>query len=504
MRQKTFKYTFDTLSKMAKEKENDLGITVKKDEDFSEWYTQLMQKAELADVRYNLKGFPVYREWSTISMKKMYRILEEILERKGHMPLIFPTLIPESLLRKEAEHVEGFTPEVFWITEHGAGERFEEKMALRPTSETAFYSMYSMWIRSYKDLPFKRYQSCSVFRHETKMTRPFFRTREFYWIEAHDAFAAEEDAKKQVLEDMETTYEFLHETLAMPHIFFQRPEWDKFPGAVHTYAADVLMESGKVLQLPSTHLLGQNFSKPFNVKFVDEKGNEKYCHITCYGPAISRIYGAMIALHGDDKGLVLPWDIAPLHVVIVPIIFEDSREKVLKKCRETREKLAGYSVKLDDRDDYSVGYKFNEWELKGVPIRIEIGPKDLQNKSVTVFRRDLNKKTSVKEADLLKEIKKIEKEFTKNLLKKTAADFEANVVNAKTADEIKKSLDKNRIVRASFCSIDMNGMKCAEKIEKELGGFVRGIRVDKKETPKDSCVICGKKAKEVVYVAKSY
>ena len=485
------------------EKESDLGITVSKDKEFSEWFTQLMQKAELADVRYKLKGFPVYREWATISMKKMYRILEAILERKGHLPLTFPTLIPEELLKKESEHIEGFTPEVFWVTEHGDGEKFEEKMALRPTSETAFYSMYSLWIRSYNDLPYKRYQSCSVFRHETKMTRPFFRTREFYWIEAHDAFATEKDALAQVKEDMETTYEFMNNTLAMPHIFFQRPEWDKFPGAVHTYAADALMGSGKVLQLPSTHLLGQNFSKPFDVKFVDEKGDEKYCHITCYGPAISRIYGALIALHSDDKGLILPWDIAPVHVVIVPIIFEDSKDKVMKKVSEVKEKLKDYSVKVDDRN-YSAGYKFNEWELKGVPIRIEIGPKDLQNKTITVFRRDLNSKSQVKEAEILNEVKKIEKEFTKNLLKKTSSDFEKNVVNAKTQSEVRKGIEASKIVRASFCSIDMDGAKCAGVVEKELGAFVRGIRVDKKEKPDSSCVICGKPAKAVVYIAKSY
>jgi len=363
--------------------------------------------------------------------------------------------------------------------------------------------MYSLWIRSYNDLPFKRYQSCSVFRHETKMTRPFFRTREFYWIEAHDAFASEEDAIAQVKEDMETTYEFMHEKLAIPHIFFQRPEWDKFHGAVHTFAADALMGSGKVLQLPSTHLLGQNFSKPFNVKFMDEKGAEKYCYITCYGPAISRIYGAMIALHGDNKGLVLPWDVAPLHIVIVPVIFEETKEKIMKKCEELKNKLSGYSVKIDSRD-YSPGYKFNEWELKGVPIRIEIGPKDLQNNSVTIFRRDLNKKTTVKEADLLNEIKKIKDEFTKNLLKKTSSNFEKNIVNAKTESEVRKGIDSSRIVRASFCSIDKDGEKCAEVVEKEIGAFVRGIRVDKKEKPESECVICGKPAKFVVYIAKSY
>ncbi|MEM4337002.1 MAG: proline--tRNA ligase [Candidatus Woesearchaeota archaeon] len=489
---------------MPEKKENDLGINVTKEEDFSEWFTQIVQKAQLADTRYNLKGFPVYREWATISMKKMYRIFEEVLERKGHLPLTFPVLIPESLLRTESEHIEGFTPEVFWVTEHGAGEHFEEKMALRPTSETAFYSMYSLWIRSYKDLPFKRYQSCSVYRHETKMTRPFFRTREIYWIEAHNAFATEEEAKRQVIEDMETTYEVLHDKLAIPHIFFQRPEWDKFAGAVHTFASDALMGSGRVLQLPSTHLLGQKFSKPFNVKFIDEKGEEKYCYITCYGPAISRIYGAMIALHSDNKGLVLPWDVAPLHIIIVPIIFEGEKEKLLKKATELKTLLKNYSVKIDDREDYSAGYKFNDWELKGVPIRIEIGPKDLKNKSVTIFRRDTNKKSQIKELNLLEEIKKIEREFTKNLLKKTSSDFERNIINAENIEEIKKGLQENKIIRASFCSIDMEGVKCAEVVEKELGGFVRGVRVDKKETAKGCCVICGKKAKEVVYIAKTY
>ena len=326
---------------MAK-KEVDTGITVKKSDDFSEWYTQLVQKAELGDVRYNIKGLVVYMPWATKSIKKMYKLTEDILERKGHEPLIMPSLIPESNFKLEGEHVKGFAPEVFWVTEHGAGEKFEEKMALRPTSETALYQMYSLWIRSYKDLPFKRYQSCQVWRYEGKMTRPFFRGREFHWIEAHDVFATEKEALAQVKEDMETTKETLLEKFAIPFIFFQRPQWDKFAGAVNTYAADALMGSGKVLQLPSTHMLGQNFSKPFNVKFVDEKSEEKLAYITCYGPAISRIYGAMIALHGDDKGLVLPWDVAPKQIVIVPILFTDGKEEVLKKANELKEKLAGY------------------------------------------------------------------------------------------------------------------------------------------------------------------
>src|SRR3989338_8532632 len=246
-------------------KKEDIGITADKEKDFSEWFTQLMQKAELADTRYDVKGFPVYRHWAVKSIKKMYRITEDILEKKGHEPVLFPALIPEKNFHLEQSHVAGFTPEVFWVTEHGNHEKLEEPLAMRPTSETAIYSMYSLWIRSYQDLPKKHYQSCQVWRYEGRATRPFFRTREIYWIEAHNAFATAEEARKQVKEDMETTKEVLFDQLAIPHIFFQRPAWDKFAGAEATFAADALMGSGKVLQLPSTHLLGQNFSKPFNV-----------------------------------------------------------------------------------------------------------------------------------------------------------------------------------------------------------------------------------------------
>lgn len=495
----------------------DEGITVKKDEDFSEWFTQLMQKAELADTRYNVKGFPVYMSWSTMSMHKMWDKFEKVLQKKGHEPVLFPAVIPESNFKLEGEHVKGFAPAVFWITETGSGEKLEEKLAMRPTSETAFYQMYSLWIRSYKDLPFKRYQRCQVWRAEdTKSTRPFLRTREIYWIEAHDVFATEQDAIDQVHEDMETTKEVLLDEFAMPFIFFQRPEWDKFPGAVHTYAADALMPSGKVSQLPSTHLLGENFSKPFNVKFKDKDGKEKYAQITCYGPGISRIYGALIALHGDNKGLVLPFDIAPVQVIIVPIFNDSTKATVLKKCSEYKEKITklfssnlnlsnqNYVVKIDDREGISPGWKFNNWEMKGVPIRIELGPKDMENKSVTLFRRDLNQKSVVKETDLIKEVEIIQKSFTKNMIKKAEDQFKGNTVDAKSIDEIKKAINSEKIVRVNFCSIDKDGVPCAEVIEKEVQAQVRGKKLDEKEKAKGKCVVCGKVAKEIVYIARAY
>ncbi|MEK6941130.1 MAG: proline--tRNA ligase [Nanoarchaeota archaeon] len=489
---------------MSSKEENQDGITVKKSEDFSEWFTQVTQKAELCDMRYNIKGFVVYRPWCVYAMKRMFNIYEHALEKKGHDPVIMPVLIPEKNFNIEAEHVEGFAPEVFWVTEHGDGEKFEERLALRPTSETAFYQMFSHWIRSYQDLPLKTYQSGSVYRYETKATRPFIRSREIIWIEAHDAFATEEEAMNQVLEDMQTTKEVMLDYFGIPFIFFQRPEWDKFPGAVHTYAADALMPSGRVLQLPSTHLLGQKFSKPFDVKFVDNSGKEQYAHITCYGPAISRIYGGMIGIHGDDRGLVLPFDIAPKHIVIVPILFDSSRDNVLKRCVSLRKKLKNYRVFIDSNESKSPGWKFNHWELKGVPIRIEVGPNDIKKNTLVIFRRDKNIKKNIKMSDLLKEVEIIKDEFTQTLIRKAKSYFDGSIINSKTVDESKELIKNEKIVRAAFCSIDTDGKACAEVVEKEVGAAVRGIKVGEEEKPKLPCIICGKSAKHFVYIARSY
>ena len=480
------------------------GITVKKDEDFSAWYTEILTKAELADIRYNIKGFVVYREWATISIKKMYAKYEEMLEENEHLPLIMPSLIPESNFLLEAEHVEGFTPEVFWVTEAGSSGKLSERLALRPTSETALYKMYALWIRSYNDLPFKRYLSCQVWRYEGKMTRPFFRGREFHWIESHNVFASMEGALNQVKEDMEMTYKMLQEEFAIPIIFFERPQWDKFPGAISTYAADALMGSGKVLQLPSTHLLGQNFSKPFEVKFVDVDGEEKYGYQTCYGPAISRIYGAMIAYHGDDKGLVLPFDLAPIQIVIIPILYKNKEEDVLNKAKNVLNLLKNqYKVKIDDSDD-SPGSKFYNWELRGVPIRIEIGPKDLQKQQVVIVKRHDGQKIIVQEEKLRDKINEIADNYTNEIKKKSIVDFESQIEECYEKDAAIEAINNGKIVACGFCSIDKDGENCAEVVEKDIGAFVRGKRVDEEIHEFATCLICGKPASCTVYLARSY
>ena len=483
------------MKKESKEK-----LTAKKEENFSEWYTQIVQKAELADLRYNIKGFIVFQPWSVLSMEKMFHYMEMALQEKGHKPYFFPTLIPEENLKKESSHISGFTPEVFWVTQ-GGKERLEERYALRPTSETAFYQMFNLWIRSYKDLPFKTYQRANIFRYETKATRPFLRSREFHWIETHCAHASENDALKQVHEDMKTTKEVLHDIFALPFMFFERPSWDKFPGASRTFAADVLNPNGKLLQQPSTHIISQNFSKAFNVKFKDKDEKEKYVYLTCYGPAISRIFASIIIVHGDDKGLKFPWEIAPLQVMIIPI---DKDAKIKQKAEALKKQIQKFASVEIDYSEKHPGEKFNYWEMKGIPVRVDLGLKDLKNKKITIFRRDLDKKEIVNETDVIKKIESISKEITKNLTAKADKLFQNKIKDVKNIKEIKEVIKNEGIARAEFCSVNKDGEKCAETIEKETGAEVRGTRLDEKQKPRGKCAVCGKKANHIVYIARAY
>jgi len=479
-------------------KKSQEGITVKKEDNFSEWFTQVVQKCELADLRYNVKGFLVFQPWSVLAMEKMYFYLENILQRKSHKPYWFPTIIPEENLKKESSHISGFTPEVFWIT-HGGKTKLTEKLALRPTSETAFYQMFNLWIRSYNDLPLKTYQRGQVFRHETKATRPFLRSREFHWIETHCAHASEDDAFKQVKEDMETTKEFLHDFLGIPFMFFERPAWDIFPGASRTFAADALNPDGRVIQQPSTHMLSPKFAKAFDIKFRDKDGKEKYCYTTCYGPAISRIFASMVITHGDDKGLRFPWEVAPVQVAIIPI-----DKKLNKKAESLKKEIEKFASVEIDFSEKRPGEKFNYWEMKGVPIRIDLGLRDSKTNKITIFRRDLNKKEIISEKQLSAKINSISKEFTNNLIKKADKVFQGRIKNVKNLNEIKKAIKEGSIAKCNFCSVEKDGEKCAEQIEKQVLAEVRGTKLDEKNKPSGKCAICDKPSKNIVYIAKSY
>ncbi len=477
-------------------------FNIDKEKNPSEWFTEIIKSAELADMRYGVKGFLVFQPWSVEAMEAMFYYLEKDLKKRGHQKYWYPTVIPEKNFFLEAEHVEGFTPQVFWVT-HGGETQLEEKLALRPTSETAFYSMFSQWIRSYKDMPFKTYQRANVFRYETKATRPFLRSREFYWIETHNAFATEKEAYENVLADMQTTKDIVYGVFGIPTIVFKRPEWDKFPGANATFGADAITPSGRVVQQPSTHMLGQNFSKPFNVKFTDENEKEQFAYLTCYGPCVSRIFASVILTHGDNKGLKFPFEIAPAQVVIIPVLAE-KEPKVLKKANEIKEMLEKENLRvIIDNSDKRPGEKYYFWEMKGVPIRIDIGPNDLKNKKVMLYRRDTEKKVPINEKDLLKKVLSEGQDLSKNLKDIAYKNFKRIIRDASTIKEVNEIIGKG-IARVEFCSCDKDGEKCAEVIEKETGGEVRGTRIDVDEKAKGKCIVCGKKATTITYIAKSY
>ncbi len=475
----------------------DKGLSVTKSGDFSAWYSEVIQKAELADLRYNVKGFLVFQPWSVLAMEKMYDYLERALRSKGHQPYWFPTVIPEGNFNRESQHVKGFTPQVFWVTD-GGDTKFEEKLALRPTSETAFYQMFGLWLRSYKQLPFKTYQRAQVFRYETKATRPFLRSREFHWIETHCLFATQEGALTQVHEDMDTTREVLHDVFGLPFMFFERPAWDKFPGAHRTFAADVLNPDGKFVQQPSTHLIRQEFLKAFDVKFKDASGTECTPWSTCYGPAISRIFASVIITHGDDKGLRLPWGIAPKQIVFVPL-----NERAEKKAQELAKKLpADISYEIDTRE-VSPGEKFNTWELKGVPMRVDIGDSELTEKKLSVYRRDINKKEFVSEKEFVAYVGNFGAQYDAHLIAQADHVLKGRIKDAKTFGELKKLIDAGNVVRCGFCSVGSEGTACAEKIEKECGADVRGTKLEA-EKVSGNCIACGEKARAVVYIGRSY
>ncbi len=479
---------------------NTESLTVKKSENFSEWYSQVLEKAEIIDIRYAVKGFVVIRPWGAMTMEKMYGLYEQALQEKGHVPSFFPVVIPEKNFKKEACHVKGFKPEVFWLEKI----KGEGRLALRPTSETAMYQMYSLWIRSWRDLPLKIYQRANVFRYETKATRPLIRAREFYWIETHDCFATKAEAEAQVQEDIKTTEQVMHQKFGIPFLPMKRPCWDKFAGSEYTIGSDVLMPDGKLIQQPSTHFLGQNFAKAFNVKFKDKNEKEKYVWQTCYGPAISRILASIVSIHGDDSGLVLPFVISPIQVIIIPIYTSKNKKKILAECEKISQKLKELNIRTKlDQSEKRPGEKYYESELKGIPFRLEVGEKEIKSKSLILFERDIKKKQKIKTSDL-KKIAKLGQQYDKRLLKKADDFMKGKVINCKTKDEIKKAISNKKIARTNLCSIDESGVKCAEFVEKKIMAEIRGTLANTKEKTFGKCAICNKPAKEVVYIGKSY
>ncbi len=479
---------------MAKEKQ--MGITVSKEKDFSEWYTQVVSKADLADYTA-VSGCMVFKPYSYAIWENIQAMLDSKFKQRGVKNVYFPLFIPESLFKKEAEHVEGFSPEVAWVT-HAGDSKLSERLAVRPTSETIMYDSYSKWVRSWRDLPILYNQWCNVVRWEFKYPKPFLRTREFLWQEGHTVHETEKDADEQTLAILEIYRQLVEDYLAIPVILGKKSESEKFAGALYTTALEAVMPDGKALQMGTSHNLGQNFAKAFGIKFLGRDGKEHVAWQTSWG-ASTRLIGALIMAHGDDKGLVLPPKIAPIHIVIVPILFEDSMEKVLKECNELK-KLLGkhHSVVVDDREGYSPGWKFNEWELKGVPLRIEIGPKDLEKGHAVIVRRDNGKKESVQLKQVAGKVKETLSDIQDSLFLKARKFLDSSIVTASSWNDFTKAIESRKLVKAFFCG----SKKCEAEIKESSGGATSRV-IPFKQGKEGSCIKCGNKG-VIAYFGKSY
>jgi prolyl-tRNA synthetase len=474
------------------------GITVKKSDDFSEWYTQVVQKAELADYA-PVQGCMVIRPNGYALWENIMKTLDQDFKKHGVRNAYFPQFIPESFLKKEAEHFQGFVPECAWVT-IGGGKELGEKLAIRPTSETIIYYMFSKWIRSWRDLPLKINQWCNIVRWESS-TKFFVRTTEFLWQEGHTAHETMEEADKMMMDILKVYQRFIENYLAIPVLTGKKSNKEKFAGALTTTTLEALMPDGRAIQMGTSHNLGQNFSRVFDVKFLDKDEKEKLVWNTSWGVS-TRMIGALVMAHGDDKGLVIPPKIAHTHAVIIPIFYKPTEKKrVLKKAEDIKKKLEeNLKLIIDDRTEYTPGWKFNEWELKGIPLRIEIGPRDIQKKQVVVVRRDNGKKVVIKESQLIKRINQLLEDIQKSLFNKANKLLKDNIRTVKNYDEFKKVIEQNKgFIRACWCGEE----SCEEKIKEETGATIRTIPF-KKEKTFSNCIHCDNKAKEVVYFAKAY
>lgn len=474
------------------------GITVKKSENFSEWYSQVLQKAELADYSA-VSGCLVLRPDAYFIWEQIQQFVDKEFKRIGIQNVYFPLFIPEKFLAKEKEHVEGFSPEVAWVT-HAGDSKLDERLAVRPTSETIMYPSFAKWIRSWRDLPIRYNQWNNVVRWEFKHPVPFIRTREFLWNEGHTVFATEEEALAEEKEILGIYKKVTEELLALPGIVGRKTDKEKFAGAVFTSSIEHLMPDGKAIQGPDFHHDGQNFSKAFNITFLDKDGEKKYAYQNTWA-ITTREIGVMIAVHGDDKGLVLPPRIAPIQVVIVPIFDSKTKEKILSEAKELERKIkAKFRTKLDDREEFSPGWKYNEWELKGVPIRIEIGPRDVKNKQVILVRRDTGEKEAVKIDKVVLRIKILLDDIHKNIFAKACDFLKKNTHKVKTYDELKKILKtKGGILQACWCG----ERSCEDRVKEETGAKIVNIPFEQ-EKIFSGCIVCGKEAKVIANFAKSY
>jgi len=478
---------------MAKKESGFVQNITPQSEDFSRWYTDVIKMTDLVDYS-DVKGCMVIKPYGYGMWELIQKEMDARFKATGHKNAYFPLFIPESLLQKEADHVEGFAPEVAWVT-HGGNEELAERLCVRPTSETIICSMYSKWIQSYRDLPLLYNQWCNVVRWE-KSTRPFLRTSEFLWQEGHTAHATSEEAQEETEKMLEVYREFAYNVLAIPVITGQKSEKEKFAGAMHTYTMEAMMLDGKALQMGTSHNLGTHFSKVFDIQYLGKDGELEYAHQTSWGTS-TRMIGGVIMVHGDERGLKIPPKIAPVQVIVVPIAAH--KEGVTEKARELLAELiaSGIRAEIDERDQ-SPGWKFNEWEMKGVPIRMEIGPRDIENGNVVLVRRDSHEKEFVSMEGLSAKISDMLEDVHKGMLESALKFREEKTVGAENFEDFKKGIEENCWVKGLWCG----ERECEDEIKDKTGATTRCMPFG--EEASGVCVHCGKPAKRVMYFAKAY
>ncbi len=467
-------------------------------EDFSQWYLDLVLKTELMDYA-PVKGCMAIRPYGYAIWENLQYQLDRRIKATGHRNAYFPLFIPEGLLQKEAEHVEGFAPEVAWVTQ-GGSEKLSERLVVRPTSEAIICSMYARWVQSWRDLPILINQWCNVVRWE-KSTRPFLRTSEFLWQEGHTVHRTHEEAEEEALKMLGVYKEFVETELAIPLIYGRKTESEKFAGALHTYTIEALMADGRALQAGTSHNLGQHFAKVFDIKFLDQDDELKFAWQTSWG-ASTRLIGALIMVHGDDRGLKLPPRVAPVQAVIVPIITRQKREKVIDKCRELAKILGeDFRVELDEREGYSAGWKFNEWEMKGVPLRLEVGPRDMEEGGVTAVRRDTGEKQFLPAEGLAGRISALLEEIQQNMFQQALKYLRENTRRVGSFEEFRQVLEEKRgLILAPWCEVE----GCEDKIKEETRASIRCIPFENEINERGPCILCGKGNGRFVYFARSY
>mgnify|MGYP001852805144 FL=1 len=466
------------------------------EEDFAQWYTDIVLKAELADYT-NVKGFISIRPYGYAIWENIQAYADKRFKEYGVKNVSMPVLRPESLLQKEKDHVEGFAPEVAWVTQ-GGGEELEERLCIRPTSETMFSNLYSKWLSSWRDLPMVYNQWCNVLRWE-KETRPFLRSREFLWQEGHTIHETEKEARERTIQMLNIYQQVIEDLLAIPVVKGEKTASERFAGAENTYTVETLMHDGRALQSGTSHYFGQKFTKPFEIKFQNREGKEEYAYQTSWGIS-TRLIGGVIMAHGDNRGLKLPPKVAPIQVVIVPIAAH--KEGVTQKATEIYKELleAGYRVKLDLRDNYSTGYKLNDWEMRGVPVRVEIGPRDIENGKCILVRRDTLEKQEVQLDKLSHELGILLEAIQLNMLEDCKKRMEAKTTIATNMDEFTKNITENQgFIKAMWCGEEA----CEDKIREFTGAKSRCIPFEQ-EHISDTCVCCGKKAKHMVIWGRQY